>query len=242
MTTNKATDVTVTQADRDAAEKFGNAWRMNAAGKFGLSNLLAHHRLAHSGNAERESGALDPTSIRRCIADAIELGESGLIVNVEQAVASIMALAASGAASEQPASGEVTKRRVIERAVADDLIRAVYKAEGWTPGDKGGFETRTARCSSVYDITADSRRNRYVATPIAALSTTSEAPEAGRLREAEDMAAFVRECIEEARGDYEGYHLSNKAGEPDLSRYDAALTWVANCEAAFSPPCEGAGE
>jgi hypothetical protein len=46
-----------------------------------------------------------------------------------------------------------------------DLIAAIYKAEGWTPGDKGAFETRTARCSSVYDITADPRRNRYVATP-----------------------------------------------------------------------------
>lgn len=35
----------VTQADRDAAEKFGSAWRMNAAGKFGLANLLARHRI-----------------------------------------------------------------------------------------------------------------------------------------------------------------------------------------------------
>lgn len=38
--------VEVTDADRAAAETFGNAWRMNAAGKFGLSNLLASHRIA----------------------------------------------------------------------------------------------------------------------------------------------------------------------------------------------------
>lgn len=56
-------------------------------------------------------------------------------------------------------------RRIIERAIADDLIRAIYKAQGWTPGDKAGFNSRTARCSSVYSITADARRNRYVATP-----------------------------------------------------------------------------
>lgn len=41
-------NVEVVQADRDAAEKFGNAWRMNAAGKFGLANLLARHRLSHT--------------------------------------------------------------------------------------------------------------------------------------------------------------------------------------------------
>lgn len=58
------------------------------------------------------------------------------------------------------------KRSVIERAVADDLIAAIYKAEGWMPGDKAGFETRTARCSALYEITADPRRNRYVATPL----------------------------------------------------------------------------
>ncbi|MGV1682961.1 hypothetical protein [Sphingopyxis sp. NJF-3] len=67
--------------------------------------------------------------------------------------------------------------------------------------------------------------------------TDMEALEAGQpspspvTGEAEDMGAFVRECIEEARSDYQGYHLSNKPGEPDLSRYDAALTWVANLEA-----------
>lgn len=53
--------------------------------------------------------------------------------------------------------------RVIERAVPDDLIRAIYAAEGWARGDRAGFQSRSARCASIYDITADPRRNRYVA-------------------------------------------------------------------------------
>jgi hypothetical protein len=56
-------------------------------------------------------------------------------------------------------------RRKIERAVADDLIRAIYAAEGWQRHDKGGFPTCSARSSSLYTITADPRRNRYIATP-----------------------------------------------------------------------------
>lgn len=34
----------VEQVDFDAAEKFGTAWGMNSAGKYGLANLLARHR------------------------------------------------------------------------------------------------------------------------------------------------------------------------------------------------------
>lgn len=56
-------------------------------------------------------------------------------------------------------------RKSIERAVADDLIAAIYKVEGWAPKDRAGFTSRVARCSSLYAITADARRNRYVATP-----------------------------------------------------------------------------
>ncbi|QEH79902.1 hypothetical protein EIK56_17895 [Sphingomonas sp. C8-2] len=52
---------------------------------------------------------------------------------------------------------------VIERAVADDLVRAIYEREGWNRSDKGGFESCSARCNSLYIITADPRRNRYVA-------------------------------------------------------------------------------
>ena len=51
--------------------------------------------------------------------------------------------------------------RVIKRAVADDLIRAIYKAEGWRFVEG---EARVARCNELYAITADARANRYVAT------------------------------------------------------------------------------
>lgn len=53
-------------------------------------------------------------------------------------------------------------RKVIERAVADDLIRAVYKAEGWTRSEG---EARVERVKQFYTITADPRRNRYIAGP-----------------------------------------------------------------------------
>jgi hypothetical protein len=53
--------------------------------------------------------------------------------------------------------------------------------------------------------------------------------------QAENMWAFIRECVEEARSDYQGYHLSNKPGEPDLSRYDDALAFLANREAHTRP-------
>lgn len=51
----------------------------------------------------------------------------------------------------------------IQRAIADDLIRAIYVREGWTPFDRAGFNSRSARCNTLYTITADVRRNRYVA-------------------------------------------------------------------------------
>lgn len=51
----------------------------------------------------------------------------------------------------------------IERAIADDLIRAIYQREGWAAGDRADFGSRSARCNALYDITADPRRNRYVA-------------------------------------------------------------------------------
>lgn len=60
------------------------------------------------------------------------------------------------------------KRRVIKRKIADDLIRAIYKAEGWTRHDKAGFNSCSARCSLLYVITADPRSNKYIATPKAA--------------------------------------------------------------------------
>jgi hypothetical protein len=53
-------------------------------------------------------------------------------------------------------------RSKIERAVALDLIQAVYKAEGWVRREG---ESQVARVKDLYTITADPRRNRYVATP-----------------------------------------------------------------------------
>lgn len=58
------------------------------------------------------------------------------------------------------------QRKTIERAIADDLLDAIYEAEGWMKRDKAGFPTRSARCASLYRITCDARRNRYVATPL----------------------------------------------------------------------------
>lgn len=51
----------------------------------------------------------------------------------------------------------------IERAIADDLIDAIYRREGWVKRDRAGFTSRSARCGELYEITADPRRNRYVA-------------------------------------------------------------------------------
>ena len=64
-----------------------------------------------------------------------------------------------------PDASTSPKRGIIERPVADDLIRAIYDREGWKRHDKGGFRTCAARAQSRYEITADPRRNRYVATP-----------------------------------------------------------------------------
>jgi hypothetical protein len=54
------------------------------------------------------------------------------------------------------------KRKQIKRAVAIDLIHAVYKAEGWKRREG---ESAVARVKQYYDITADPRINRYIATP-----------------------------------------------------------------------------
>lgn len=72
--------------------------------------------------------------------------------------------------AEQQQSGKGGK---IERAIADDLIRAIYKREGWTRGDRDGFNSQAARCSAIYDITADPARNRYVAVRKACAKVTS---------------------------------------------------------------------
>jgi hypothetical protein len=56
----------------------------------------------------------------------------------------------------------MAQRKVLKRAVALDLIQAVYKAEGWTRREG---ESQVARVKQYYDITADPRGNRYIATP-----------------------------------------------------------------------------
>ena len=56
----------------------------------------------------------------------------------------------------------MAQRKKIERAVALDLIQAVYSAEGWKRREG---ESAVRRVKQYYDITADPRRNRYIATP-----------------------------------------------------------------------------
>jgi hypothetical protein len=65
--------------------------------------------------------------------------------------------------------------RPIKRAIPEDLILAIYKAEGWRLGDRAGFNSRSARCNQLYDITADPRHNRYVA--LRKTPTTEQRPE-----------------------------------------------------------------
>lgn len=55
------------------------------------------------------------------------------------------------------------KRKKIERVIALDLIAAIYKVEGWKRVEG---ERQVARVKQFYNITADPRRNRYIATPI----------------------------------------------------------------------------
>lgn len=56
----------------------------------------------------------------------------------------------------------MAKRKVIKRAVALDLIHAVYRAEGWTRREG---ESQVKRVKQYYEITADPCANRYIATP-----------------------------------------------------------------------------
>jgi hypothetical protein len=65
----------------------------------------------------------------------------------------------------------------IERSIPDDLLTAIYKREGWTPRDRAGFNSRSARCNELYEITADPRRNRYIAVRKCCSATPT--PEAG---------------------------------------------------------------
>lgn len=62
----------------------------------------------------------------------------------------------------------------IERRIADDLIRAIYEREGWARHDRAEFASCTARAGSRYEITADPRRDRYIATPRARASVSGD--------------------------------------------------------------------
>lgn len=57
----------------------------------------------------------------------------------------------------------MSKRKIIKRRIAYDLIVAVYKAEGWWPPREG--ERRVERVKTLYTLTADLRKNVYIATP-----------------------------------------------------------------------------
>lgn len=65
-------------------------------------------------------------------------------------------------AARQPGAHEPVAPKKIERAVALDLLHAVYKHHGWKRAEG---ESMTARVHAVYDVTLDARRNRYLATP-----------------------------------------------------------------------------
>lgn len=53
------------------------------------------------------------------------------------------------------------KRKILKARIADDLIRKIFKAEGWVL-DR---QPRVRRCNELYTITADPCKNVYIATP-----------------------------------------------------------------------------
>lgn len=59
----------------------------------------------------------------------------------------------------------MTKRKQLTGLTADDVIRAIFKAEGWVRGDKDHYNTMTGRCLAYYEIKIDHERQRWVAIP-----------------------------------------------------------------------------
>ena len=53
--------------------------------------------------------------------------------------------------------------KVLTATIPADLIDKVYRAEGWT---KVEGEVRAARVKTLYALSVDARRGRYVATPL----------------------------------------------------------------------------
>ncbi|MCI1050020.1 hypothetical protein MOQ50_11050 [Stenotrophomonas maltophilia] len=64
-------------------------------------------------------------------------------------------------AARQPV-GEPVAPKKMARAVALDLMHAVYEHHGWKRAEG---ESMTARVHALYDVTLDASRNRFVATP-----------------------------------------------------------------------------
>lgn len=65
-------------------------------------------------------------------------------------------------AARQPVAQEPVAPKKMARAVALDLMHAVYEHHGWKRAEG---ESMTARVNSLYDVTLEAGRNRFVATP-----------------------------------------------------------------------------
>ncbi|WP_414498627.1 hypothetical protein [Stenotrophomonas maltophilia] len=65
-------------------------------------------------------------------------------------------------AGRQPVGQEPVAPKKMARAVALDLMQAVYEHHGWKRAEG---ESMTARVHAIYDVTLDAGRNRFVATP-----------------------------------------------------------------------------
>ena len=111
----------------------------------------------------------------KSIEEAIEDGEgytpdepqdvaAGLSHDADRAeeIAGLLRRAAAAlAASQQGAQVPVAPKKM-ERAVALDLLHAVYKHHGWKRAEG---ESMAARVHAIYNVTLDAGRNRYVAIP-----------------------------------------------------------------------------
>lgn len=64
--------------------------------------------------------------------------------------------------TRQPVGQEPVAPKKMARAVALDLIHAVYEHHGWKRAEG---ESMTARVHALYDVVMDAGRNRFVATP-----------------------------------------------------------------------------
>lgn len=90
-------------------------------------------------------------------------------------------------AARQPVGQESVAPKKMARAVALDLMHAVYEHHGWKRAEG---ESMTARVHALYDVTMDAGRNRFVATPKPA-APPAQAVDLGQFRElASEMDRF----------------------------------------------------